>query len=99
MGGRPGPRKGLPAPRPRPTGESGLLYGPEGRIRLPKEGTGMWSGTPGDSEWTPENAGNYGLRPGQSIRRHEGVPCPRACDTTATGWGRRADAGSAGSAA
>jgi hypothetical protein len=70
----PRPKKGPITPRPRPTGESGLLYGPEGRIRLPAEGTGTWSGTPGDSVWTPHNPGNYGLEPGQSIRWHEGVP-------------------------
>jgi hypothetical protein len=73
MGG-PKPRKGPITPKPRPSGESGLLYGPEGKIRLPAEGTGTWSGTPGDSVWTPHSPYNYGLQPGQSIRWHEGVP-------------------------
>ncbi len=72
--GGPRPKKGPTMPRQRPTGESELLYGPEGKIRLPKEGTGTWSGTPGDSVWTPNNSYNYGLHPGQSIRWHEGVP-------------------------
>ena len=71
---RPGAGKGSGTPRPRPTGESELLYGPEGKIRLPAEGTGTWSGTPGDSVWTPHNSYNYGLEPGQSIRWREGVP-------------------------
>lgn len=72
--GRPRPRPGSGMPRPRPTGESELLYGPEGRIRLPAEGAGTWSGTPGDSIWTPHNPHNYGLEPGQAIRWREGVP-------------------------
>ncbi|HEX5117647.1 MAG TPA: HNH endonuclease [Pseudonocardiaceae bacterium] len=67
-------RRGAATPRPRATEESELLYGPEGRIRLPAPGTGTWSGTPGDSVWTPHNPQNYGLEPGQSIRWREGVP-------------------------
>lgn len=72
--GGPRARKGSATPRPRATEESELLYGPEGKIRLPAPGTGTWSGTPGDSIWTPHNPQNYGLEPGQSIRWREGVP-------------------------
>lgn len=71
---RPGSGKATGTPRPRPTGESELLYGPEGKIRLPAAGSGTWSGTPGDSVWTPNNPHAYGLEPGQSIRWREGVP-------------------------
>lgn len=68
------PKKGPTMPKPRSNEESELLYGPEGRIRLPKDGTGTWSGPKGDSVWTPNVPGNVGLAPGQSIRFHDGVP-------------------------
>lgn len=75
-----GARRGQGRPRRPPVNrnradeDNGLLYGPEGRIRLPAPDRGTWSGVPGDSRWTPHRAGDYGLLPGQSIRWREGVP-------------------------
>jgi hypothetical protein len=49
-------------------------YGPEGRWRLPAAGRGTWDGVPGNSRWTPHNAADYGLEPGQSIPFRDAVP-------------------------
>lgn len=69
------PRPKAPRPRrERPLEDSDRLYGPEHKLRLPPKNAGSWSGTPGDSVWTPNRPGDYGLRPGESIRFHEGVP-------------------------
>ena len=40
--------------------------------RLPKNGT--WSGTPGDSIFTPANPKHLGLKPGQKITFKQGLP-------------------------
>lgn len=49
-------------------------YGPEGRIRRPKDEAGTWSGRVGDSRWTPNDPHAFGLERGQSILWREGVP-------------------------
>lgn len=44
------------------------------RRRVPAPGRGRWSGTPGDSEWTPNDRAHWGLRPGETVTFRDGTP-------------------------
>lgn len=98
-----GPRVGPGSGRRRrgtPEEESQMLYGPEGKVRLPAEGRGRWvnedgtPGVPGDSIFVPNNPREFGihpLSPRQDIKFVEGVPDLRShavrFDEMPRGWG------------
>lgn len=41
-------------------------------FHLPADDKGTWSGVRGNSNWTPHNPSDYGLKPGESVRFVEG---------------------------
>jgi uncharacterized protein YukE len=71
LNGGAGRRRG---PRQRPTGPG--IYGPEGRIRVPRPGAGTWMGGPRDGRWYPDRPQEFGIRLNRPeyIRWREGVP-------------------------
>ena len=47
---------------------------PEGPWKFPAQRKGEWAGERGESDWTPHDAGAYGLERGAKIPFREGVP-------------------------
>lgn len=47
---------------------------PSPGLRLPAAERGKWTSTPGNPEWIPNDPARFGLKPGEAIPFHQGVP-------------------------